>query len=823
LKRFFISHASVDKPFAIGLKEELDGDAWVDLHEIEVGDILLEEISAGIEGASDFVMLWSEASSKSRWVRFELHMAFIRWIEENAIAIQVIKLDATPVPLWLKPFLQERDAGSAASVGARLLQRQPPPRARRYFVNRSIEIGRIEESVDEAATHSLVLYGLPGVGKRTLAKEALLRVTLGSASTQTLVVTAGTAEAELNLLVASALGVDPAPESSDAPELMAHTLGCIRTFADAGGIWTFENAEHWLNEDGKPGRILRAILSDATSRDNYGRLLVFTSRRKLVIPPTELGCTQLNVAGLTPRHGRTILKNLAVEGTDRELEEVSTQLDGHPLALEVVAPQLPMSEADLANQRHNIATDLVDPGAIAPATWTMLELLAIADGPLPGEDLASLLSFDSEQLNEAISEASTYSLIGYDARHHLALHPLIRDYFLRSYRARPDHVIRTSKLADVMTSRINSVSSDSAEYVPLLLAAVKVLGLAGRFNEARDLRQGLTGTMLLTANELYQEKRYDEALRFIDEALTGDLELDKQALQLKSKTLAYLSQFEASRRLSDSLLEAYPTDPSVLRDRGRIEYIARDWQQAIAFYQRAVPHRRNPSQLWSDIAQARARMEDWSGVVAAARSAISAGGDTPWTLALYGEGLERLGDLKEAEQVMLRAVQREPKNPSYRHRLARIAQLTGNSTLAITQFRANVKLNPDYFQSTLSLASMLIDEGQFDEARTHLLSSRGAPGVPAGVIGNVQAKLHLVLGDLDDAAQAIAAALGDRRDTANLTLAVQIWIARAEAGVVSRGQAQAQVNALAKELDDQGGLRALLEVTRDYPSYFEPA
>lgn len=65
-KRFFISHAGPDKPLAIDLKALLEDDAWVDLHEIDLGDVLWHEISDGIEAATDFVLLWSAASARSK-------------------------------------------------------------------------------------------------------------------------------------------------------------------------------------------------------------------------------------------------------------------------------------------------------------------------------------------------------------------------------------------------------------------------------------------------------------------------------------------------------------------------------------------------------------------------------------------------------------------------------------------------------------------------------------------------------------------------------------------------------------------------------------
>lgn len=703
-KRFFVSHSSTDKPVARALKGLLEDNAWIDLHEIDIGDILLEEITTGIEGASDFVLLWSLASSASPWVKFEFHMAFIRWLEDNAVAIRVICLDSTPVPLYLRPFLQARGKSSPEDIAAALRGSVPPPSPRRAFLNRHVEVGLIEEALYDPKTTAIFICGMPGIGKRSLAREALGRTTMGSGTVQRIPVSAGVAEPELNLLIARALAVDPVDERSALPVIQEHNRQMLTAFAASGGIWVFEDAGHWLHDDGTLGRICVSILESLSAADTQtSKLVVFTSRRKPNLQAWASSTSSYFLSGLAERFSVPLLRAHGASGTDHELGEISRALDGHPLALEVVAPRLPLDPAALREQRIAIATDLVDPASISPATWGLLEVLALIDGPVRGEDLADFQRLPEDDFQAVIAEAAEYSLLTFDDTGSLSLHALLRDYFLRSFRKQPDHRDKTADLADLLLRRFGEYSPHDALYVPSLLATVKILGLAGRFEEARSLRKGLIGTLHQTAIELYQEKRYQETLLYIDEALTGVEEFDTELLQLRAKTLAYLDRVDEAKSLADSLVAKDATNASVLRDRGRVAFIARDWAEAIDYFQRAIPYRRNPAQLWSDVAQARIRMEDWAGAVAAAKTSIDIGGDTPWTLASYSEALERLGNFREAERMMSLAVNREPNNPGYRHRLGRIAQQTGNRPLAVEQFKRSVEIDPN-FRSVVDIA-----------------------------------------------------------------------------------------------------------------------
>ncbi|MET7135874.1 TIR domain-containing protein [Cellulosimicrobium sp. MI9406] len=818
-KRFFISHAGPDKPIALELKDQLHGDAWVDLHEIDLGDILWHEISDGIEAATDFVLLWSRHSAASKWVQYETTLAFTRYLEDSAIALRIVCLDDTKPPLRFRPFLQARNAKTAHEIAAALSRTSPAPVPRRRFFNRNDEIGRIEELLYDSEHVAVWICGVPGSGKRSLAHEALHRLTAGSGTVATIVVTEGTAEPELNLKLASAVHSVPADSDADLTTLVAHSHGLIADFVDAGGVLVFEDAEHWITEDGSYGRLAAQVV-DAVFKpgENTDRLIVFTSRRR---PKAQQAMASFYLQGLANKHALPLLRSHGAIGSDPELTEIAKELDGHPLALEVIAPQLPLAPTALMDKRHEIATDLIDPARVAPSTWHLLEALSLVDGPLSGEDLAAVLGLSAEDFNAAVDEGTEYSLVRIGHSRTLSLHPLLRDYFLRSYRKNPEYTERTDALASLLVERLSAISTTDETYVATLLSTVKVLGLAGRLGEARDLRQGLIGTLYQTGLELFQERRYDLALQHLQESLTGNAEIDLPANQVIIKTLASLGRLAEAREIGDRLVAENPRNGAVLRDRGRVEQIDRKWREAIQWYERAIPFRRNAAQLYADIAQVRIRLEDWPGAAAAAKTAIDTGGDTPYALSIYSQALEAQGLFPEAKEMMIRAVRREPNNPRYRHRLGRIALRLNDRPRAMEEFKRTIEIDPSFVDSQLSLASMQIDDGAVEDAKVSLAAAEKSPSAPRAVVLNVRAKLALAERDLSGAQATVEEALKAQRDSQNLALAIRILIARAEANEMSVGQAAAQVKLLAKELDSTGGLALVLEHSQRHPKYFE--
>lgn len=821
-RRFFISHAGPDKPLALAIKDALGGDAWVDVHEIGLGDVLAEEISAGISGASDYVLLWSEHSAKSAWVKHEMHMAFIRYLEDRATSFRIVALDDTELPLYLRPMLQDRTAKKATEIAAHLLALNLPAVVRRSFINRRIELGQIEDCIDDRGSACLWIHGFPGVGKRSLVKEALNHLLVDPSSSISIPIDSSTLDAELNLKIAGALHRHPAPPGMPVSDIVKSTCEMLADFVGKGGVATFTEADSWLEEDGRPGRIAKYLASSMAQEPQNKGLLIFTSRRRPKLDGPAVAQKTLKIDGLSERHAVALLHSLGVTDLSEEtLLEAARGFGGHPLALEMVAKRLPLDEMQMQENRRGIATDLIDPDIISPDTWNLMEIISMVDGPLSETSLAGAAGLDSERFRVAVNQATELSLVELNDIGFLSIHRLVSDYFLRSARKRSDYGVVMANLSCVLEEELKLIPEDSEKRAPLLISTVRAMALSNRFNEAKALWEGLTGAIFSSAEQLFHEKRYRESLEQLEACLSGDTQVDLKVECLRMKALANVDRFREAREIGDRLERENPNNARVLRDRGRVEYAARNWDEAIRFYERAIPNRGDNSQLYVDIAQVRARLEDWAGVVAYAKTAVDLRGGTPYALSLYAQGLEETGNYPEAEKMMRAAIAKEPSNGGYRHRLGRVLLRNGRKEEAISCFRKSIELDGTLSEPRLSLAGVLIDQGDIDSAQRVLEDIPSQEKGTRAVSLNLQGRAALSTGDLAAAMAYVDEALNARRDAQNVYLAIRVRLAQGLAGDIPAGQARAYIRVLCQELNSLGSLDLVGDLLSKNPDFFE--
>lgn len=92
----FLSHAHEDQQFVDWLNEKLRAmnlTVWYDKFEILEGDAILEKIDEGLRGSEFLIVVVSQASLRSRWVKAELEPKILQQIEGGQVTVLPLALD----------------------------------------------------------------------------------------------------------------------------------------------------------------------------------------------------------------------------------------------------------------------------------------------------------------------------------------------------------------------------------------------------------------------------------------------------------------------------------------------------------------------------------------------------------------------------------------------------------------------------------------------------------------------------------------------------------------------------------------------------------
>ena len=101
----FLCHSSKDKPFVRSLASRLTAKGikvWLDEAEINIGDSLSEKIGSAINEMSFFVIILSNNSISSQWVKRELQATVQKELAEKRVVILPLMLHKVDIPTFLR-------------------------------------------------------------------------------------------------------------------------------------------------------------------------------------------------------------------------------------------------------------------------------------------------------------------------------------------------------------------------------------------------------------------------------------------------------------------------------------------------------------------------------------------------------------------------------------------------------------------------------------------------------------------------------------------------------------------------------------------------
>jgi tetratricopeptide (TPR) repeat protein len=506
----------------------------------------------------------------------------------------------------------------------------------------------------------------------------------------------------------------------------------------------------------------------------------------------------VEVRGLSRDDSVALLQSPGVDDDLADLQRAALQLDGHPLGLELISGYPSIRTVNWSEERARIAADVLGTVALDPGTEALLEALSMSDGPLPTHALADHLGLTDTNVQQAINEGVQYALLRDDRNTFLSVHPLVKDLYLLRARRDAAWEDRVNDLATRSVGFLRRLEVGTPLYVDTLVNSFRLLGLAGRLQEAIELRADLFGALEQAATELYRKRSYELAVEYFDQVVAADPSNISARLYL-ARALASVGSISRARAEVNEADDRSPGNPYVARVRGRVEFVAGDLESAVTEYQRALSLRPTYRQVRVDLAQVLIRLENWQ----LAREYIEPVADenpNPYVLSMYSQVLEHDEQWADAMYVMRRASRLEPENAIYHHRLGRIAEQLGDLDSAVTEYAAAIEQDPANVEAKLSLASILADAGSASDAQKLIDSIQEPSDRIRSVILNIEGKTLLSASDTDGARAKLSEALKLWRSPQNLGLACEIELAAFQKGRITKEVAAMRVQIFVGEM-----------------------
>ena len=780
--RLFLSHSSIDRAVVQHVHDSLGADvAWLDRAEIEWGDQFLDRISSALQECTHFVLFWSRHSSTSKWVRLELHMAFIRMMEEHAIRLLIVRLDSAELPLHLRSY-QYLDVSESAQATARIVAAinnitDIPHRViRNRFLNRSNELSRMEVAIDDRDSNVIVFTGFAGIGKQSLAREGLRRFYQGA---QAVIVdaTEGTGITELALYLNALARKQKLDENLSVEELRHELRLSIEAIARSNSFLLITNIQHWLDYDRKPIEPLATILAIIPSIPYFTRhpCLLTSTRRLSMSRRRQPNITEIWLDGLSNASIATLVMHWYELNSGRQLDEehadlVAQQAYGHPIAAKLAAglvaqygvTYLQEHPKEYVSLRRDLAKALLLDFDLLDSTSVLMKALAAAGVPLPTAVLESTVEGDNEKFHAAISQATGAGLL-VRSNGRLQIHPLISDHFWDLLH-RQDYSKMIAQLAREVYEYSESTGVGSAEFSILIPVVFRLYAAAGDWTAARSIRQDLQGEIEQAAIFHYRRRNYDLAWEYVRHALDGsnpswNIRIYEARILIRKELWN-----EATSVLSE-VLNDRPNDIAALHALGWKLLRQRKYQDALHTFAKVLSQREHVASLRDSADCLHSLKRDDEALLFLDR-AKKVESQNPYVLDLESQIREARGEFDLAYQAAYVAMVRDPNNWVFHHRLGRISVQQNEYESAIAHFRHAVDLDRDQFTPLHALVAALLDIGDLSQASDQMnrLMEKAVTLTQRSLVVHLQARLSIEQGEISQGTEVLEREISRHRN-----------------------------------------------------------
>jgi tetratricopeptide (TPR) repeat protein len=728
----FISHSSEDKALAEQLAQSLEKErVWFDVWDLNTGDLIPRKLAESIHDSKWFILLASQKAMESRWVRYELNIAIMNWIQDNEYRIIVSRIDDCQVHPELSPFLYVDCPGQpnrAIDEIVKLILAEgggivkPAWSKKSQIVNRFKEIAAIEDVTNEGMNF-ILLWGLYGIGKTVLGERAASQVFNSHVSRFPLTRTHDLLRLSLELSARAKRQLPP-PFASDE-ELLTQSVDSINQLIDNGYIVFFDDIEQILDEEGKFPDFVTLLLEKCHHSREYNiPILLASTRYPNLLPSLKDKIHVIKVDRLEDKHIRYCLEKWlrltepskkVIES--KKLTRVIPFLYGYPLAARYASSMIAKYSVDilLEDVSHfkrlqlDLAIQLLGRmrKTLSDLEAKCLEALTIADTGLSLSELSNTLEVDVNILRETV-DMLVGSLIIFPEDGRLQIHTLLKEYFWDQAYKSGSYLQLAEKLGELARLSLPTVPEQSEDYVRLCARAFQLLMLAGKEREAQDLAYYFKGGLKDVSRRLYFAKKFELSLKYMNTYLEMNPN-DLFIRLLRARCFIRLKRYDEAKDALDEVEGVGYKGYRVDQARGFLRREQGDIGQAVLFFKRGLDDRPDYIPLLRDLGDGLDRLGDIKGAIKVLRQAYKLAPRDRYVVPKYVDVLvksDKRGNIKEALEIIEEAITAYPEEAIFEHRISTILLKLGNERDSYYHAKRAVELDGTLYEAKLHLAAL---------------------------------------------------------------------------------------------------------------------
>ena len=712
-----------------------------DKFEFSVGDEFTQAIVKGLARSDIFVLFASKKALQSEWVNLEIDFASNALLNQALSKVVTFIVDENlkrdELPPWMKLTLvvEQNRPGLIAGDIRRLIGDKLTENLPSYFVGRRNEIEQALEIIanfnDPEYRPPLLLYGLKGIGRRSLIK-AIARDNLSFSKTININLKSGDLLAETYIRMAEAISpggignFEQALQEQSAKsvgQLTGEILTLMRAACTSGTLPVIVDDGAVAQQNG----VIRPEFESlylAIAADPAVDAALILSRRiygnggaqlpAIRVPELDQSSTQnlIRIAG----------RDVGLRFERSDLNSIATYSRGYPPAVRFALdearirgiPQVVANQRALVNFSAELfLRQLQQTQSLTPTMASMMQLLS-GFSPLPLSVMAEFCSIDMNEAALSADHLLDLAFILPDGLHFRITEPL-RD---AAYRAFDGLLIDTSRLAGILDKYLRNEPDDDAR-LNLGQTIFRASLLSGSNSKSR-FAVGFAADLIQVATQSYHDQDYDLAIRYglsALEARPDNVDVRRYVAQalIRRERFGEAEEHILALIKMGELKEAFYI-------KGFLQRRKRDYKAAIEAYEKSLAYGRGGVAVHRELGSSYFELGDLDKAEAHIREAEDRSPHNRYVVDLRCTIALRMGDLVTAERT-LDVLERVDPSGFADHRRSTFEQARGEVFSALDYARQAVeKITHPPFEVIANLANCEIEAGDARGALSTLSS-----------------------------------------------------------------------------------------------------